>query len=167
MLFLLIFLALCWPSLADDMQLDSLRSTLIGLRGKQPGPDAPRGATPQLTVAKHQLRDWVESRLDKFAQRGDVGEFERRLNSELREARLSCGATGLETCPDWTFSGFLEDLKIRRLGGFLFVQSGVGIECGFDESAYLYSWSGEGWSRVWQTEQNTYTKKDYQPQTLH
>src|SRR5207302_9308953 len=29
-----------------------------------------------------------------------------------------------------------------------------------------YSQSEEGWSRVWQTEQNTYTDKNYKPQTI-
>jgi hypothetical protein len=49
----------------------------------------------------------------------------------------------------------------------LILQTGIGIECGFDESAYIYSWSEEGWRRVWQTEQNTYTEKAYKPQTIH
>jgi hypothetical protein len=167
---LLILVAFCWPGLADDVQLDALRSSLSGMRVKQPESGGSRGATPQLTVAKHQLRNWVESRLTALTQRGDEGELERKLNSELREAKLSCGyrhPLEQQPCPDWTFSGFLGDLKIRRHEGFLVVQTALGIECGFDESAYLYSWSGEGWKRVWQTEQNTYTEKEYHPQTLH
>lgn len=48
----------------------------------------------------------------------------------------------------------------------MILQTGVGIECGFDESAYLYSWTDEGWRRVWQTEQNTYTEREYKPQTI-
>src|SRR5260370_41361081 len=118
------FVAFCWPGLADDVQLDALRSSLSGMRGKQPESGESRGATPQLTVAKHQLRDWVESRLTALAQRGDEGEFERKLNSEFRETGLFCDSPGQEPCPDRILSGFLEDLKIRRNTGFLIVQTG-------------------------------------------
>jgi hypothetical protein len=47
------------------------------------------------------------------------------------------------------------------------VETGVGIECGYDESAYLYAWSKEGWRRVWQNEQDVYTEKEYRPQTIY
>jgi hypothetical protein len=70
-------------------------------------------------------------------------------------------------CPDWTLLGVLNPIELRRTQGFLVLKTGVGIECGFDESAYLYSWSDEGWRRVWQTEQNVYEEKAYQPQTIH
>jgi hypothetical protein len=164
-----VLLILCGLGLADDMRLDALRSSMIGMRGKPSESGGPRGATPQLTVAKHQLRDWVESRLTAFTERGDEREFERKLNSELREAKLLYAESAGDQGPSlgWTLLGFLEDLKFRRSSGFLILQTGVGIECGFDESAYLYSLSDEGWKRVWQAEQNTYTKKAYKPQRLH
>jgi hypothetical protein len=168
---LLVLFALCWPGLAADTAptLDALRSSLIGMRGKEPASDAVRGATPQLTVAKHLLRDWVESRLRALSQSGDEGAFERKLNAELGEAKLFCdeGTADRQACPDWTFLGYLNDLKFRRSGSFLILQTSVGIDCGADESAYLYSWNGEGWRRVWQTEQNTYTKDAYNPQIIH
>ena len=166
---LLIILAVCLPGFAADTSLDALSSTLIGMRGKPVGSGGPRGATPQLTITKHQLRDWVESRLIALPERGDEGDLERKLNAELREARLSCGlaVTDQQPCPGWTNLGYLEALKLRRSGVFLILQTGVGIACGFDESAYIYSWSGEGWKRVWQTEQNDYTEKAYNPQTIH
>jgi hypothetical protein len=162
-----VFIALCGAAFAADAPLDGLRSSLIGMRGKPPS-DHLRGATPQLTIAKHQLRDWVESRLAGLSQRADEGEFGRRLNSDIGAAKLTCGAStaGLEPCPDWTMVGFLESLDIHRSGVFLILRTGVGIECGFDESAYIYSWSDEGWRRVWQNEQNTYVEKIYKPQTL-
>jgi hypothetical protein len=122
-----------------------------------------------LTVAKHKLRDWVESQLPSLPHLGDEAEFERKLNSELRDAGLFCGESstpGREACPDWTSLGFLENLKVRRQGAFLIVQTAVGIDCGSDESAYLYGWSNEGWRRVWQNEQNDYAEKKYKPQVL-
>jgi hypothetical protein len=81
---------------------------------------------------------------------------------------LFCGesAAGQNACPDWTLLGFLADLKIHRSRGFLILQSGIGIECGYDDSAYLYSWSDEGWRRVWQNEQNVYTEEAYKPQSI-
>lgn len=96
------------------------------------------------------------------------GELQRRLNAELRAAKLFCGenAADQQPCPDWTKLGYLDGLKLRRSRGFLILQTAIGIACGFDESAYLYSWSDEGWRRVWQTEQNTYTDKVYKPQTI-
>ncbi len=164
---LLVLFAVSLPILADS-GLDAARATLIGMRGRKPDSGGPRGATPALTMVKHQLRDWVESRLTGLALRGDEGELERRLNTELREAKLICddGAADQPRCPEWTLLGFLEALKFRRSQGFLILQTGVGIECGFDESAYLYSWTDEGWRRVWQTEQNKYTEKDYKPQSI-
>jgi hypothetical protein len=160
-----VLLVLCGLGHADDVRLDALRSSMLGMRGKAPESGGPRGATPQLTVAKHQLRDWVESRLPALTERGDVGEFERKLNSELHEAKLLCGE-GAGPCPDWTLLGFLDDLKFRRSNGFLILQTGIGIECGYDDSAYLYGWSDEGWRRVWQNEQNIYTKNAYKPQSI-
>jgi hypothetical protein len=159
--------AVCLPLLADS-GLDAVRATLIGMRGKPPDSGGPRGATPALKVAKHQLRDWAESRLKDLALRGDEGELERRLNAELREAKLVCddSPTDQPTCPAEDLRGFLNPLKFRRSRSFLILQTGVGIECGFDESAYLYSWTDEGWRRVWQNEQNTYTEKEYKPQHI-
>jgi hypothetical protein len=166
----LVFFVFCRPNFADDTRLNDLRAALLGTRQK--GNDsggAPRGATPQLTGAKHQLRNWVESRLTALSLRADERDFAGKLNSELRAADLFCGedAGNQKPCPEWTLLGFLNPLRIQRTRGFLIVQTGVGIECGFDESAYLYSWSKEGWRRVWQTEQNTYIEKAYRPQTIH
>jgi hypothetical protein len=156
---------LCRPCLAADARLDALRSSLIAMRGKAPDAGGSRGATPQLTVVKHQLRDWVESRLAALKPRGNEGVLQRKLNVELRAAGLICGGAH-EPCLSDTGMGFLENLTFRQTGGFLILQTGVSIECGSDESAYVYTWSSEGWKRVWQTEQNTYTEKDYKPQTI-
>jgi hypothetical protein len=165
---LLAIVATGWPACAEDALLKDLRSTLLEIRQGPTKSAAPRGGSFRLTVAKHNLRDWVESRLKAFAVRGDEAEFARLLNAELRSAALICGdADGDVACPDWTSSGFLNAVKLSRTHGFIVLQTGVGIECGFDESAYLYSWSDEGWRRTWQTEQNVYEQGKYQPQTIH
>lgn len=166
----LLAVALACAALARDPRLDALRLTLTSMRGKPPDATAPRGATPQLTIVKHELRDWMESRLATLPERGDVGELERRLNSELLEAGLFCDEAKGPPCGDFaslgSLLGYLGDLKLQRSGVFLIAQTAVGIQCGFDESAYVYGWSGERWRRVWQTEQDTYTEKAYRPQTI-
>ena len=166
---LLAIVALSSPGLAEDTQLPALRASLLATKHAPDVADRVRGASPQLTIAKHQLRDWAESRLKSLPFRGDEAELARLLNAELRSAGLFCGddAGGKVPCPEWTLLGVLNPINLRRTQGFLVLQTGVGIECGFDESAYLYGWSDEGWRRGWQTEQNLYDEKVYQPQTIH
>jgi len=117
---LLVIFTFCWQSFASNTPLDALRLSLIAMRGKPPDYGGPRGATPQLTVAKHQLRDWVESRLPALPQGGDEGAFERRLNSELREAGLFCGerAGDQQPCPEWTLLVILTVLSFADLADF-------------------------------------------------
>src|SRR5450432_3738077 len=97
---LLVLVALCWPGIAADTALSTLRSSLIGMREKPPEFGGPRGATPQLTVVKNRLREWVEWRLATLSQSGDETAFERKLNAELHDAKLFCGEyeLGLQPC---------------------------------------------------------------------
>lgn len=48
----------------------------------------------------------------------------------------------------------------------MLVQTSVGIDCGVDESGYIYRWNSGHWQRVWETEQNDYRKDHYFPQYL-
>ena len=91
-----------------------------------------------------------------------------QLNSELRAAGLVCGwDAGDPKCPEWWQLGYLSDLELKRTGVFVTLITRVGIECGFDDSAYLYGSSpSTGWRRLWQSEQNKYTKDGYKPQTI-
>ena len=154
------------PAVAADAKLDALRATVIAMRNDPKATAGPRGATPQWTVAKHQLREWVEARLTHLPQRGDEAELAKTLNAELRGAGLICEEGGAVDCPEWTLSGYVDVVKLQRRGVFILLQTGLGIECGFDQSAYLYSWSSDRWNLVWQTEQNTYTKEKYKPQSI-
>ena len=81
----------------------------------------------------------------------------------LRDAKLFCEE---EDCVA-SYLGFVDDVQIRREREFLLVHSSIGIRCGYDESAYLYSWSGSAWTRFFSEEQNVYTKQLYLPQTIH
>jgi hypothetical protein len=114
------------------------------------------------------LRDWLDSHLASSGLGVNPLELQRDLNIELRNAGLSCGDDGPHQtqCPDWTFLGFVGPIRVQWRAQFLVIRSGLGIECGFDESAYVYSWNGTKWVRTWENEQDSYTKDDYRPQTL-
>ncbi len=151
---------------AQEDQLAVLRATLAPLRehandrmsndhGKT------RGATPVLTIAKHQLRDWIESRLAKFPEGGDTAMLAEEFHAGLRDARLFC-----DNCFP-SFLGYLDDVQVNRDHGFLIVRTSAGIWCGYDDSAYVYQWSGGRWRRIWQNEQNIYTSRSYLPRILY
>jgi hypothetical protein len=122
------------------------------------------GATPELTAAKHQLRDWVESRMAGLPERADLPAFAETLHAALGAAGLFCNDLS-EEC-DRNFLGYVDDIRVSRSGEFLVIVTAMGIWCGYDESAYLYAWEGRRWRRVWEHEQNSYTQQDYLPQTI-
>ena len=145
--------------------LVSLPTTLRQLREHLDEHRATFGATPELTAAKHQLRDWVESRLAGLRESIDIPAFADTLHTALRGAGLLCRDLNDEC--DWNFLGYVDDVRVSRAGEFLVVVTAMGIWCGFDESAYVYVWEGQRWRRVWEHEQTTYTTQDYLPQTIH
>jgi hypothetical protein len=153
---------------AADSSVAAIGALLSPMRGEKAREAGPRGASLQLTSVKHELRDWIESRMKPFDRLGDAAKLTSDVNSELRRAGLLCGWDGTEApCPDWWELGYLSRIEFRRVGAFLVLITHVGIECGFDDSAYLYGWlASAGWRRAWQTEQNTYTEKDYKPQNI-
>ena len=120
-----------------------------------------RGATPAFTAVKHALRDWIESRLAGWKWNRDEAIFAYRLNEELRRA----GLFG----EDDTTSGEQDNVGYLgpvRFDGPTVVITSVGIQCGYDESAYLYEDRDHSWQRVWQSEQTDYTERDYRPQYI-
>ena len=145
--------------------LVGLSTTLRQLREHLDQHRATFGATPELTAAKHQLRDWVESRLAGLRQSADIRAFAGTLHTALAAAGLFCGDL-VDEC-DWNFLGYVDDVRVSRAGEFLVVVTAIGNSCGFDESAYVYAWEGQQWRRVWEHERNTYTQQDYLPQTIH
>jgi hypothetical protein len=120
-----------------------------------------RGATPQLTVAKHQMRDWIESKLAKFPASGDTAALAAELHAGLRDAHLFC-----DSCFP-SFLGFVDDVQLSRDREFLIVRTSMGIWCGYDDSAYAYEFTGGRWQRIWEKEQNVYTAEGYMPQILY
>jgi hypothetical protein len=148
---------------------DALRALLIGARGHAGEHLDTRGATPGLTQVKHSLLGWIESRLTLLIQRNEEAALAFQLNAELRKSGLSCNdlpESNEVQCPEQTLIGYLGEINLRRSGEFLVVQTAVGIDCGNDESAYIYEWKDDRWQRIWESEQNDYTKEKYLPQHL-
>ena len=143
----------------------SLATTLRQLRDHLDEHRTTFGATEELTTAKHQLRDWMESRLTGLTETVDIRTLAETLHAALGGAGLLCADLNDEC--DWNFLGYVDDVRLSRSGGLLAVVTAMGIWCGFDESAYVYAWDGQRWRRIWEHEQTTYTQQDYRPQTIH
>jgi len=155
---------------SNDARLKELGAFLIPMRAKPFADLEARGATPQFTTIKHLLRDWIESRLEQLPAKGAAAKFEDQLNRGIQRAGVVCrideGPAYVPDCPELTERGFLSPIKVKVEMDLLIIQTGVGLQnCGFDESAYAYRWSGR-WRRFWQSEQDDYAEPKYRPQTL-
>jgi hypothetical protein len=161
----LLFAGLAIPLAAEDAALSKIRALLVPLRAKPFDGPAPRGASPVFTDVKHLLRDWIEAKLREFRDEDDAGAFARELNAEIQSAKLSCNFRAVppeKGCPDRGEPGYLGEIRIV-LGEMLVVTTGVGIVCGFDQSAYAYSLVDGHWKRFWQSETNDYIVGKYVP----
>jgi hypothetical protein len=97
------------------------------------------------TEIKNVLRDWVESRISASAGS--------RVNDELRAAGLFC-----EKSEEQNLLGYVGPVRIEDA----VVITSIGIQCGYDESAYLY----ELGKRIWQYEQTAYEEGKYHPHDI-
>jgi hypothetical protein len=157
-LFLALFLQTQLPT-----ALVNVRSTLRQLSGQLDAHGSTYGASSGLTAVKHELRDWIESRLAGQSRELATNAFTEILQTSLRDADLLCN----DCTVSMNYLGFVDDVRIKRQGDFLSVVTATGISCGYDESAYVYAWNGRQWRRVWEHEQNTYKPEAYQPQQIH
>ena len=72
------------------------------------------GATARLTVAKHQVRDWAESRLAGTNEAGRPGIRRIAAHAALSGAGLFCNDLN-EEC-DWNSLGYVDDVRVSRTG---------------------------------------------------
>jgi hypothetical protein len=141
-----------------DSRLTALRQTLQSLHA-QSGVSAPnRGGEPKLTLAKHQLRDWIESQLGAVEKKGDETKASERINKALEKVSVAPGKDGENLL------GSIGDVELKWDSGFLVVITHVGIVCEQDGSVYVYKRTSGKWQRVLESEQNDY--KDYTPQDI-
>jgi hypothetical protein len=148
------------PAAQVQAPLARLRATLQHVAAGLDRHQDTNGAVPELTDAKHQLRDWIESRLAGTGQNVDALALGDTLHTALRGAGLLC-----DDC-DFNYLGYLDDVRVSRQGEFLVVVTAAGINCGYDESAYAYAWRSGKWQRVWERENDTYTAQGYLPQVI-
>ena len=160
----LVLLPIC--ALAQDTRLTDLRKTVLEIRQYANQHQEVRGGLPQVTVIKHQIRDWIEARLASFPQNGDAAMLAETLHHGLSQAKLFCDVDS-DCFP--TSLGFLDEIQIEGQREFLIAETavGVGIRCGYDYSAYIYQWSDGKWQRIWENEQDDYSASAYSPQLLH
>lgn len=157
-----VWLAVLWTAgaaCAEDSRLEALRATLTRLRAGAGSAtvEAPGGG-PDLTLAKHQLREWIEWQLDKVKEYGDETALAVSINETLKGVSVAAG--------DQNYLGSAGNVRIERTSNFLIVTTGVGILCQNDESAYLYRHVGSRWQREWESEQNDYSPGKYAPQHI-
>lgn len=143
-----------------------------------------RGAVPEMTAIKHELRDWIESRLPELKSADQLPAFVAALNAALTAADL----TGFDAPakPDdffQDFTGSIEGVTIELQDtgvviadpkkpdvtvpfGVLAVRSSLGVLCGDDESAYVYEWKGATFRRILADERPIVAGAPYEPQNI-
>jgi len=167
------FLLAAMPVLhGEDTRLAAIREALVPMRSA-PGPLPARGAEPVFTTIKHELRDWIESRLPALHWDGERWNpnpvvLQEQFNTELDGAGLLFHPPAKPTSNGYDYYGFLGRIGFEmNSGGVLVVKTSIGIQvCGLDESAYAYQQVDGKWKRFWETEQDDYTEKNYLPQNL-
>jgi hypothetical protein len=155
----LLFLVLCTSATAQTTDhLAAIRELLLPLR--QPVPQWPKdggeyGATPAFAPIKQHLREWVESKLNGLGPQSDPSPLAQKLNAELAANRFF----RTDKSDDWSYRGYLGELRFEQKRGFLILHTRVGVLCGYDQSAYAYQYTPTGWDRVWQFELDNYGKE--------
>ncbi len=145
-------------SAQTDSRLAALHQTLQSLSAQTGVSAVSPGEGPKLTLAKHQLRDWIESQLGPIEKEGDETKVAEKINKALEEVSVA------PSTDDQNLLGSIGDVSIRWDSGLLIVITGVGIVCEEDESAYGYKRIDGKWQRIWESEQNDYQK--YTPQNI-
>ena len=146
---------------AQDARLNALHATLETLHSHAKDASIENlGGRPELTIAKHQLRDWIETQLGSLKNDGDEKAFADRVNKSLKAVSVA------GTADDQNLLGSLSEVRIGREADILIVTTAVGILCQNDESVYAYGPVGGRWQRVWESEQNDYSERQYSPQHI-
>jgi hypothetical protein len=154
-------LCLTAAAFAQDAQLDALHATLVSLHahGEKRSVET-SGATPELTLAKHQIRDWIETQLASLTDLQHLQAFSDRINQDLKRV----DAQGSRDDENWL--GSVGQVRFSSESGLLIVTTALGILCQYDESAYVYERVNGHWQRVLESEQNDYSPKKYTPQQI-
>jgi hypothetical protein len=140
-----------------DSGLAALHETLQALHAQTDVSAVNQGGGPKLTLAKHQLRDWIESQLGPIEHQGDEAKVSETINKALEQVNVA------RLDDDQNFLGTVGvDLKLDS--GLLFVTTSAGIVCTNDESLYVYKRIDGKWQRVLESEQDDHDH--YNPQGI-
>ncbi len=147
---------------AQDARLSALHATLKGLQSSAAAiaTDEALGGTPELTVAKHQLRDWIESQLPSLKDVNQIKPFSQKINDALKAVNVGGSGDGFGKY------GSLGEVEFNTESGRLIVTTSVGIECQYDNSVYVYERDNSRWQRILESEQNDYSPESYAPQHI-
>lgn len=173
------------PGASED-DLSSLAQRLAQLKVTH-GANEQSNAGPELIPVKQALRAWIERQLPSrrpdnedgtgnLLTEEDLAPLAARMNASLDTAGLTCGREGtpryrcnVPADSSADFRGYLEHVRLGLLDGdrYLLVITGVGVSCGFDESAYVYEQRPDhAWHLLLSSERNDYAKDHYEPEHL-
>jgi hypothetical protein len=141
---------------AQDAHLQALHKTLLTLRSTDPTAPPP----PSLTIAKHQLRDWIETQLTSLKEPGQARKLSDRINQTLKTVGVKIKDD------DQNYFGSLGEVNLTIDSGLVIVTTSLGILCQFDDSVYGYKLVDGRWKRIWESEQNDYSSNKYTPQNI-
>jgi hypothetical protein len=173
------------PVCAQTPDLSPLATQLEKIRNSH-GINEERDAGPEFTPVKQALRAWVEQQLPPVPgtnmpdgttyslDADDLTSLSTRLTQALDAALLTCGRPASTTyrcavADPTAFEndrGHLDEIRIASLDDrYLLVVTGVGMRCGFDQSAYIYEEGTDNhWRLLMAIEQDRYGKDEYKPQ---
>jgi len=181
---LLCLVVLGFVTSAHAGDLSALSEAVARVRATH-GVNTDRDAGPELNAVKHALRDWVEEQLPAVPTANaegvgylldpeDLTALGVRLSAELDAAGLTCGHRNAlhADCGDpkgmENERGYVDRVRIARFDydRYLLVVTGVGVLCGFDQSAYLYEQdASHRWRRLLSIEQDKYDA-GYRPENF-
>lgn len=175
------------PAGSGTVDLPSLAAQLAKVRATH-GTNRLRDAGPELTPVKQILRMWIEQQLPPVPGPSgpngeiyplypdDLTDLGVRLSQALDSAGLTCGRLGK---PDFRCGGnsteeendrgYVDRVRITRFDDdrYLMVVTGVGVRCGFDQSAYLYEQGADHhWHLLMSVEQDRYSEREYEPENF-
>jgi hypothetical protein len=174
LLALLLSILLISPAaLGDDDGLKPVADALA-IVGATPGINKTHDAGPELTLVKLRLREWIEKNLPHSRDGAEGTAAAKTMNDAITASGLTCDhrLSRPARCVnerDWFDArGYIADIELSYLdyGRYLLVKTNVGINCGYDQSAYIYEWRDDSWRLLFQTEQDRYGDKEYDPQNF-
>lgn len=154
----LVLALVCGGWAQTDSRLAALHETLQSLHAQTGVSAVNPGGGPKLTLAKHQLRDWIESQFGPVEKEGDETNASERINKALKSVSVA------PSKDDQDLLGSLGEVDLKWEPEILIVITRVGIVCGQDESVYGYKRINGKWQRIWESEQNDY--QHYTPQHI-